>query len=175
MMIDNSDIKVLGFKGVIDSVEDTLSEINSFKDDDSIVQLLNADAIAGKQHVIHGINQQHVIHGINQAFLAFGRDENFADDLGVEICVRCSAQKQISKSFKILGLKEGEMNLCAVLINCSDEIVDKLSSMFTRDDDVLIADNSILQKIYSISDDELDNICMEDVIIDKITKLIVDY
>ena len=47
--------------------------------------------------------------------------------------------------------------------------------MFTRDDDVLIADNSILQKIYSISDDELDNICMEDVIIDKITKLIVDY
>ena len=67
------------------------------------------------------------------------------------------------------------MNLCAVLINCSDEIIDKLSSMFTRDDDVLIADNSILQKIYSISDDELDNICMEDVIIDKITKLIVDY
>ena len=166
MMIDNSDIKVLGFKGVIDSVEDTLSEINSFKDKDSIVQLLNADAIAGRQRVIHGINQ---------AFLAFGRDENFADDLGVEICVRCSAQKQISKSFKILGLKEGEMNLCAVLINCSDEIVDKLSSMFTRNDDVLISDESILQKIYSISDDELDNICMEDIIIDKITKLIVDY
>lgn len=166
MMIDNSDIKVLGFKGVIDSVEDTLSEINSFKDKDSIVQLLNADAIAGRQHVIHGINQ---------TFLAFGRDENFADDLGVEICVRCSAQKQISKSFKILGLKEGEMNLCAVLINCSDEIVDKLSSMFTRNDDVLISDESILQKIYSISDDELDNICMEDIIIDKITKLIVDY
>lgn len=165
-MIDNSDIKVLGFKGVIDSVDGTLSEINSFKGENSIIQLLNADAIAGKQHVTHGINQ---------AFLAFGRDENFADDLGVEICVRCSAQKQISKSFKILGLKEGEMNLCAVLINCSDEIVDKLSSMFTRDDDVLIADNSILQKIYSISDDELDNICMEDVIIDKITKLIVDY
>ena len=54
-MIDNSDIKVLGFKGVIDSVEGTLSEINSFKGENSIIQLLNADAIAGKQHVIHAI------------------------------------------------------------------------------------------------------------------------
>ena len=49
MMIDNSDIKVLGFKGVIDSVEGTLSEINSFKGENSIIQLLNADAIAGIQ------------------------------------------------------------------------------------------------------------------------------
>ena len=67
------------------------------------------------------------------------------------------------------------MNLCAILINCSNESVDKLSSMFDRNDDVLIADESKLMKIYDIDESELANIHIDDIIIDKITKLIVDY
>lgn len=162
------DVKVLGFRGNIDSVTKTLAKINSFKtNDDEIIQLLNADAIAGLKHVKHGVNQ---------AFLAFDRDENLANDLSVEICLRCSAQRQISKAFDILGLKEGKMNLCAILINSSNDCIDKLSLMFDRDDDVLIADESKLIKIYDISKEELTNIIsIEDIIIDKITKLIVDY
>ena len=93
-------IKVLGFKGNIDSVSKTLDKINSLKNsDDEIIQLLNADAIAGLRHVEHGVNQ---------AFLAFRRHENLANDLSVEICLRCSAQRQNSKAFEILGLKEGK-------------------------------------------------------------------
>lgn len=42
------EIKVLGFRGNIDSVSKTLDKINSLKNsDDEIIQLLNADAIAG--------------------------------------------------------------------------------------------------------------------------------
>ena len=67
------------------------------------------------------------------------------------------------------------MNLCAILINCSNESVDKLSSMFDRNDDVLIADESKLMKIYDIDESELANMHIDDIIIDKITKLIVDY
>ena len=67
------------------------------------------------------------------------------------------------------------MNLCAILINCSNESVDKLSSMFDRNDDVLIADESKLMKIHDIDESELANIHIDDIIIDKITKLIVDY
>ena len=161
------DIKVLGFRGNIDSVTKTLAKINSLKcSDDEIIQLLNADAIAGLTHIKHGVNQ---------AFLAFNRGENLANDLSVEICLRCSAQRQISRAFEILGLKEGKMNLCAILINCSNECVDKLSLMFDRDDDVLIADESKLVKIYDISKEELANMSIEDIIIDKITKLVVDY
>ena len=161
------DIKVLGFRGNINSVTKTLAKINSIKcSDDEIIQLLNADAIAGLTHVEHGVNQ---------AFLAFKRDENLANDLSVEICLRCSAQRQISRAFEILGLKEGKMNLCAILINCSNECVDKLSLMFDRDDDVLIADESKLVKIYDINKEELANMSIEDIIIDKITKLVVDY
>ena len=73
------------------------------------------------------------------------------------------------------GLKEGKMNLCAILINCSNESVDELSLMFDRDNNVLIADELKLMKIYDIDKNELANMHIDDIIIDKITKLIVDY
>lgn len=163
MYMDN--LKILGFRANIDSVSDTLDIIDSIKEDGEIIQLLNADSIAG-------IN--HVTHGVNQAFLAFERGENLANDISVEIVLRCSAQRQISKAFKILGLKEGEMNLCAILVNC-DDYTNELSSIFTLDDGVLVADTDKLMKIYGINGNELKNISVEDLIIDRITKLTVDY
>ncbi len=158
-------VQILGFKGTVNSLEETLNLINSIRKDDEIIQLFNADAIVSKNHIIHGVNQ---------AFLAFDRGENLANDISVEVVLRCSAQRQISKAFKILGLKEGEMNLCAVLINCGD-YTDELSSIFTPDDSVLIPDVENLKKIYKISDVELDNMSIEEIIIDRITKLTVNY
>ncbi len=157
-------IQILGFRANIDSVGDVLDEINSIKDDGEIIQLLNADSVVSKNHIIHGVNQ---------AFLAFERGENLANDLSVEIVLRCSAQRQISKAFKILGLKEGNMGLCAILINSKD-YTQELSSIFTRDDDVLIPNEDKLVEIYKISDDELHNMSIEEIIIDRITKLTVD-
>ena len=158
-------LKIYGFRANIDSVGDTLSKINEIKEDSQIIQLLNADAIASRNHVIHGVNQ---------AVNAFERGENIANDLGVEILLRCSAQRQISKAFKILGLCEGEMNLCAVLIDC-DDYIDELESLFVRDDGVLEGDVSKLKQIYKITDAEAENISVEDIIVDRITRLIVDY
>jgi KEOPS complex subunit Cgi121 len=111
--------------------------------------------------------------GVNQAFLAFERGENLANDLSVEIVLRCSAQRQISKAFKILGLHEGEMNLCAVLIDSKD-YTKELSLLFTRDDDVLIPNEDKLIETYKISDEELQNMSVEEIIVDRITKLTVD-
>ncbi|WP_407433153.1 KEOPS complex subunit Cgi121 [Methanobrevibacter sp.] len=159
------DLKIIGLKGKIDSVSDTLNQINSIKKDSEIIQLLNADAVAGRRHIQHGVNQ---------AFLAFERDENLANDLSVEICLRCSAQRQISKAFNLLGLKEGPMNLCAVLIDC-DDYTSQLSSLFTLDDDVLTPDVGKLKEIYDINDDELEIIDVENILIDRISKLVVDY
>ena len=158
-------LQILGFRATINSVEETLNLINSIKKDDEIIQLLNADSIVSKNHIIHGVNQ---------AFLAFERGENLAKDISVEIALRCSAQRQISKAFKILGLKEGEMNLCAILINCQD-YTSELSSIFTLDENVFAPDFENLAKIYKISNDELKTMSMEEVIIDRITKLTVDY
>lgn len=158
-------LQILGFKGEISSVGKTLNEINSIKKDLEIIQLLNADAVAGKRHIEHGVNQ---------AFLAFERGENLANDLSVEICLRCSAQRQISKAFDLLGLKEGKMNLCAILIDCGD-YTSELSSLFTKDDSVLCHDVEKLKEIYSISDDELGIMDVEDILIDRISRLIADY
>ncbi|WP_405315105.1 KEOPS complex subunit Cgi121 [Methanobrevibacter sp.] len=162
MRMDN--IQILGFRANIDSVGEVLGKINSIKGDGEIIQLLNADSVVSKNHIIHGVNQ---------AFLAFERGENLANDLSVEIVLRCSAQRQISKAFKILGLHEGNMNLCAVLIDSKDYTIE-LSSLFIRDDDVLIPDEDKLIEMYKISDDELQNMSVEEIIIDRITKLTVD-
>ena len=163
MKMDN--IQILGFKGMVDSVGDTLDRINSIKKDGEIIQLLNADSVASTNHIIHGVNQ---------AFLAFERGENLAKDISVEIVLRCSAQRQISKAFAMLGLKDGQMNLCAVMINC-DDYSSELGEMFERDDGVLKGDDLKLMEIYKISDSETDNMSIEEVIIDRITKLAVDY
>lgn len=163
MHMDN--VLILGFRGNIESVAKTLDFIDSIKEDGEIIQLLDADAIASKNHVIHGVNQ---------AVLAFERGENLAKDLSVEIALRCSAQRQISKAFKILGLKEEPMNICAVLINSKD-YTQELSSVFTLDDDVFAPNEERLMEIYKISDDEIINLSIEEIIIDRITKLTVDY
>ena len=160
--MDLDNVQILGLKGEITSVGDALTQINSIKKDGEIIQLLNADAVAGRNHIIHGVNQ---------ALLCFKRGENLANDLSVEIVLRCSAQRQISRAFDILGLKEGKMNLCAVLINC-DNYKDQLSKIFTFDNDVLIPDEEYLKKVYGLSDGVLP---VEDMIIDKISKLAVDY
>ena len=158
-------IQILGFNASIDSVGDTLDKINSIRQDGEIIQLLNADSIVSKNHIIHGVNQ---------AFLAFERGENLANDIGVEIVLRCSAQRQISKAFNMLGLHEGEMNLCVVLINSKDHS-SELSSLFTFDESAFNPDENNLIKVYKISDVELENLSLEEIIIDRITKLTVDY
>ena len=66
------------------------------------------------------------------------------------------------------------MNLCIVLIDC-DDYSSELSSFFTRDDSVLNPDVEKLREIYSLDDDELKIMDIEDILIDRITKLIVDY
>ena len=158
-------VQILGFKATINSLEETLNLINGIHKDDEIIQLFNADAI---------VSRNHILHGVNQAYLAFERGENLANDISVEIALRCSAQRQISKAFKILGLKEGNMNLCAVLVNC-DDYASELSSIFAPDDSVLDADTDELKKIYKISGEELENMSIEEIIIDRITKLTVSY
>ena len=165
MIIEDLDVEVLGFTGYIDSVGGLLEDISNISGD-SIVQLLDARGIVSKAHVFHAVNQ---------AILAFNRGDNFANDLGVEICLRCSAQRQISKAFNLLGLKEGHMDLCVVIVDGNADIHDYLNSSFARDDDVLLTTNNDLIKIFEINPEELKSYTYEDIIIDKISKLVVDF
>jgi KEOPS complex subunit Cgi121 len=164
-MILNEDIpqiKVMGFKSEIKDVPKTLKLINKLNANDSgcMVQLLDARGIAGEKHILNA-----TIHAIN----SFKRKNNIANDLGMEICLRASAQRQISRAIDILGLKEGPMDICAVLVGCNHEesnedticndidlsIENKLNEMFIRDDKVLEVDESIIKEIYNIKNTEI--------------------
>jgi KEOPS complex subunit Cgi121 len=142
-------IQIAGFKvNIIDfnEIMGKISKINS----DCVVQIMDANGIAGRKHVMHA-----AIHAVN----AFQRNENIAKDLGLEICVRASAQRQISRALDVLGIKEGEMNICAVAVGCDKRVMVKLGEFLgERDDSVLEPDESVLKKIYNISDRELETI-----------------
>lgn len=142
-------VRVLGFSKVIEDIPDLIGNVNSVTGDSCVVQLLNADGIAGKEHVLHAARQ---------ATLAFKRGDNVAKDLGLEVCVRASAQRQISKALELLGLKEGLNNICAVVIGCDEQVDKKLEELLgKRNDTLLDADATYLKGVYQISDEEIEN------------------
>ena len=158
-------IQIAGFKSNIDDFGKLMSDINEISKD-CTVQLLNADGIAGREHIIHA-----AVHAVK----AFERDENIAKDLGLEICVRASAQRQISKALSILGIKEGEMNICAVAVDCSENIMDELGTILDkRDDNILNPDENLLKDIYGISEGEIKTASgISNLMIEKTTLLIL--
>lgn len=165
--IENN-IEIAGFKGEIEDIHVILEKIDSIRGnccDGCVIQLMDAKAIAGKKHLLHGI-----IHSL----LAFKRNTNLANDLGIEICLRTSTQRQISKALNILGLKKGKMDIAIVLVNCPDYFLDELSNIFDADDSVLDSNLDDLRKFYDISDKQLTIYDIEDILIDKTSVLIVD-
>lgn len=134
---------------------------------DCTLQLLNARGIGGYEHALHA-----TAHALE----AFARDKNIANDLGLEICVRASAQRQISRALDILGIKEGEMDICAVSVNCSEDIMDKLGSILDiRDDEILIPDENVLKDIYNLSDIEIEAAgSITNIMMEKTTLLILE-
>lgn len=165
-MNNKPDIQIACFKSNIDNFKELIDKINEISKN-CMVQLLNADGIAGHEHVIHA-----TIHAVK----AFERGENVAKDLGLEICVRASAQRQISKALSILGIKEGKMNICTVAVDCNENIMDKLGIILgKRDDSILKPDETLLKEIYNISDREIETACsISSVMIEKTTLLILE-
>ncbi|MGA2677407.1 MAG: KEOPS complex subunit Cgi121 [Methanobacterium sp.] len=159
-------IQISGFKHNITNFTELMININEISKNCTI-QLLNADGIAGYEHILHA-----TIHAIK----AFEREDNIANDLGLEICVRASAQRQISKALNILGIEEGQVNICAVAVNCNENIMDKLETILgKKDDEVLKPDETILKKTYNISDAEIKTMKnITNVMIERTTILILD-
>ncbi len=138
-------IEIGGFESTIIDSKRIIRDLNKFNNN-CIVQLMDANGIAGKEHVIHAI-----IHAIK----SFNRNENISKDLGLEVCVRTSGQRQISKAIKMIGISNGKINVCTVAINCENNIMEVLENVLgERNDKVLEANDDKLKEIYNISDIE---------------------
>lgn len=159
-------IQIAGFKSNIDNFGELIGKIGKISKN-CTVQLLNADGIAGCEHVLHA-----TIHAVK----AFKRGENIAKDLGLEICVRASAQRQISKALSILGIKEGKMNICAVAVDCNESIMEELGIILDKqDNNILKADETLLKEIYNILDGEIETAgSISSVMMEKTTLLILE-
>lgn len=159
-------IQIAGFRSNITNFKNLMDATNKISKNCTI-QLLNADGIAGREHILHS-----TVHAIK----AFERNENIAKDMGLEICVRASAQRQISKALSTLGLKEGEMNICAVAVDCSENIMDELGTILDKQDDsVLEPDEKLLKDIYGISKEEIKTASsISNVMMEKTTLLILE-
>lgn len=166
MNYNEYNIQIAGFSHNITNFKDLMNKINKISPDCTL-QLLNADGIAGYEHAFHS-----TVHAIK----AFERNENIAKDLGLEICLRASAQRQISKALDDLGIKKGQMNICAIAVDCRENIIEELEKILDKKDDaVLNPDLNMLKKIYKISDAEINAAGnVTDVMIERTTLLILD-
>jgi KEOPS complex subunit Cgi121 len=143
---ENYNIQVAGFRSHISDFKQLMQDLCKFNSK-CIVQLMDADGIAGRKHATHA-----TIHAIK----AFSRKENISKDIGIEICVRTSGQRQISRAINMLGIKNGNINICAVAVGCEEDIMEDIGHFLgKRDDKVLEEDINKLKGLYSISDIEI--------------------
>jgi KEOPS complex subunit Cgi121 len=143
---ENYSIQVAGFKSHILDFKKIMNDLSNFNSK-CIIQLIDADGIAGREHAKHA-----TIHAIK----AFSRKENISKDIGLEICVRASGQRQISRAINMLGIKNGYINVCAVAVGCEEDVMEYVADFLgERDDNVLEEDIEKLKSLYSLSDIEI--------------------
>ena len=104
----------------------------------------------------------HILTSTLVALEAFKHGLNIANTLPMEVLVRASAQRQISRALKLLGVKKGRQNLVLVLIDKDrsrvEEAVARLSKMYSGyvDEKVLEADrSSCIMEAYGLSEEEV--------------------
>ena len=164
--INTSRIQIAGFKSDLTDFKLVMGELTK-RYPDCVIQLMDADAVAGIEHVLHS-----TIHAIK----SFSRNENIASDMGLEICVRTSGQRQISQAIRMLGIRNGKINVCVVAVDCQPNIMENLVDILGfRDDSVLEPDTNKLKSIYKISDTQLEtNPDITKILMEKTALLIID-
>jgi len=151
-------IDIRGYRGTVEDLDELLNGIRGFS---CTLQLIDARAVAGSGHALHG-----TIHALR----AFERDQNISSDHGIEICLRIAGTRQISRALELLGLREGEMEICAILVDCGTDAQEFLDSRFQRDDSVLEPDENYLRSIYGLGD-EVKTVGIENALMERTTML----
>lgn len=155
-MIDKQQEILQKYKITIHSYENnSIGDIPSFlkkinkitkTNEDSIIQLLFTDNICGMSCLKQAITQ---------AFKSFDENENFAKDKGLEICVRLSAQRQITEALKILGIKDNS-NITVVYIDTNDNQISEVEKLLSNRNDDLIEEYDLdnIVKVYGLDSNE---------------------
>ncbi len=138
----------------------------------SLIQLFNADSIAGSVHILYA--------AVN-ALKTFKQGRNIAQSLDVEVLLYVSTQRQIRKALEITGLQNDSTKVAAAIIADDDhrlaEALGKLEAFMPglRDDSVLdISEDKRrrLMELYDISQLELETVGSG--VVDALSWLIIE-
>ena len=146
------DIRLVEGSIFIDELRSYLGTLSTMASDhDVIIQGINADKVAGVEHVDSAIRK---------AMRSMEHGTNVANDLGVEIMRYASGKRQIGEAFSI-GLEEGNMNVLFVVIGdaaSAEMAVKDLSGSIEPSSVMAYSDmkKSSIVSQFCITDEELD-------------------
>lgn len=150
----NKNITILGFSNV--KINNTNKFLEQFRQEkkDAPIQFFDAKNVAGHQHMYFA-----AINALN----AFNKKNNISNSLAVEALLYASAQRQITKAVKMLGIKNDTSNIAALIIPKTSHEKDKYQRIVNetipgeRNDNVLeLTDKKMknIKKLFDISEIE---------------------
>lgn len=129
------------------------------------------------------VTWQHLYFAALNALKAFANEENISKSLAMETMLYGSAQRQITKAVKLLGIKPKASEIGLLIIGDNFRNVESALSTVSAnakaqpDDRVLeLSDEKkkTIQKVYGISDTEVDAISNKDGLEETLTDLIIE-
>jgi KEOPS complex subunit Cgi121 len=168
-------VEVTGFRNVrITDIDEFLSVIRREKPPNVEIQLFDGKFVA---------TWQHLYFAALNALTAFKNKENISKSIAMETMLYASAQRQISKATKLLGIKPNSSEIAVLIIGEKPETVRSTLAMVSKhvksesDDKVLELSNEkakSIQKIFEISNVELKTITRKDDSERALTDLVIE-
>jgi KEOPS complex subunit Cgi121 len=168
-------VALAGFRNVkIKHIEEFLKMIRKEKPSSVEIQFFDAKFVA---------TWQHLYFAALNALTALKNGENTSESLAMESLLYASAQRQIRKAMKLLGIKANSSEIAVLIIGERLELVRLALSLVSKqveakcDDTVLglskekIAD---IQKVFVISDVELETVMKKDGLEKALTDLVIE-
>jgi tRNA threonylcarbamoyladenosine modification (KEOPS) complex Cgi121 subunit len=152
-------VEITGYRNVkIKDAKELLNAVRGEAQLDSEVQFFDADLVA---------SWQHLYFAVLNALMALSSSRNISKSLAVEIMLYASAQRQIKKAIKLIGVKGCSENVAVVIVNANADLVKTGVCAVTKylnlkpDASVLELSKEKTQRIkcvFGISDVELETV-----------------
>jgi KEOPS complex subunit Cgi121 len=153
----NEHITIIGFRNV--QIEDINAFLEHFRKEDkgASVQFFDAKHVAGPQHLYFA-----ALNALN----AFHKNTNISNNLAVEALLYASAQRQIKKAVKMLGIKHDSSEVAVLIItenrHRKSDSLRQVAKIVPgeRDDGVLeLTEKKLgnIKKLFGISDIEFES------------------
>lgn len=150
------EITIIGFRDV--KIQNINKFLENFKKENKniAIQFFDAENVASSEHLFFA--------ALN-AIQAFENNTNISNNLAVETILYASAQRQIKKAVKMLGIKQDSSDIAVLIItekpNEKNECLKLIENIVSgqRDDSVLELNDkkfSKIRKLFEISDLELE-------------------